>query len=466
MSENLREEDDAPQPETGDEDEFELPSETLQAVRAALSENDRDALMSAVEDLHDADLADLIEQLNGENRRRLVRLMGADLPPDVLIELDESTRDDVLEHIQPEVLAKAARELETDDVVYLLEDLEEDRQREILDSLDSVDRIAVERSLEYPEYSAGRLMQREVVTAPAFWTVGQVIDMMRAAEDLPETFYEIIVIDPAYRPVGSVGLSKVMAARRPVMIESIMTEDLTTFDVDQPQEEVAYAFNQYHLVSAPVVDGGGRLVGVITIDDAMGALEEETEEDLMRLGGVGDESLGDAVGEIVKRRFPWLFVNLLTAIAASAVISMFDATIEKIVALAVLMTIVASMGGNAGTQTLTVAVRAIATRDLTRTNAMRVVMREVIVGLANGLAFAVVMGGLAAWWYADVRLGLVLGLAMIVNMLVAALAGILVPMGLDRVGADPALASGVFVTTVTDVVGFFVFLGIAGAILL
>jgi len=348
----------------------------------------------------------------------------------------------------------------------LLEDLDEERKKDVLDTLPIVDRVAIERSLDYPEYSAGRMMQRDLVAAPAFWTVGQAIDMMRARDDLPSNFYEIIVVDPSHRPLGTIGLAQIMGSKRPATLDGLMNKDFRSFNAVQPQEDVAYSFNQYHLVSAPVVDETGRLAGVITIEDAMQVLDEETEEDLMRLGGVGDEDLSDTVFETAKQRLPWLAVNLITAVIASSIIAQFDVVIEQIVALAVLMTIVASMGGNAGTQTLTVAVRALATKDLTATNAFRIISREGMVGALNGVVFAVVMGGATWWWYGDPTLGVVLGLAMIVNMLVAALAGILIPLGLDKVGADPALASAVFVTTVTDVVGFFAFLGLAAIVLL
>jgi magnesium transporter len=309
-------------------------------------------------------------------------------------------------------------------------------------------------------------MQSDFVKAPPFWTVGQMIDFMRASDDLPDEFYDVYVIDPTAKPIGKVPLGALLGARRPVTLESLMADDFRTLHVEDPQEDVAYAFNQYHLVSAPVVDDTGRLVGVITIDDAMEVLEEEAEEDIMRLGGVGDEEISDNVWEITKRRFPWLAVNLATAILASLVIGLFEATITEVVALAILMPIVASMGGNAGTQTLTVAVRALATRDLTQTNASRVIGREVTVGVINGLGFAVIMGIIAWVWFDHPMIGAVIAAAMVVNLAAAALAGILVPIVLDKVGADPALASGTFVTTVTDVVGFFAFLGLAAMVLL
>ncbi len=435
-------------------------------VSDALDGDDRAALLSAIEDVHPADVADVLEQIKPAAREDFVRLAASDFPADVLPELEEGLRDDIVNLVDPGYLADAVGEMESDDAVYLVENLDEDLRRDVLDALPTADRIGIERSLEFPEHSAGRIMQRDVVAVPPFWNVGQTIDSLRSREDLPETFYEIIVIDPSYKPVGTVSLSRIMGSRRPVMIEAIMDDDFRSLGVEDPSDDIAYAFNQYHLVSAPVIDADGRLAGVITIDDALEVLGEETEEDMLLLAGVGDEELTDSVFEIARQRLPWLAVNLATAILASLVIAQFDAVIESVVALAILMTIVASMGGNAGTQTLTVAVRALATKDLTTTNAMRIVSREGLVGLFNGLVFAVIMGGLTWAWYGDPALGGVLGVAMVINMLVAALAGILIPIGLEKLGADPALASAVFVTTVTDVVGFLAFLGLAAAILL
>ncbi len=448
------------------EDDYALDPETVAAVCESCEAADRVGVLALIEDMHAADIADLLEQINQDERRAFIDLVWADIDPEVLVELGEGVRDEVLRILEPGRLAEAAKDLDTDDVVYLVEDLEEDAQREILAALDPIDRHAVAQSLNYPEYTAGRLMQRELVKAPPFWTVGQTIDFMRASEDLPEQFYDVIIVDAGAKPIGKVSLSRILGAKRPVTLDSLMDEDFRTIGHFEPQEDVAYAFNQYHLVSAPVVDGDGRLIGVITIDDAMEVLEDEAEEDMKRLGGVGDEEISDSVWAITQRRFPWLAVNLLTAIIASLVIGLFDAAIAQIVALAVLMPIVASMGGNGGTQSLTVAVRALATRDLTATNVWRVVTREVLVGLVNGAMFAVIMGLVAWLWFSEPLLGGVIAVAMVINMLAAALAGILIPIGLDRAGADPALASGTFVTTVTDVVGFFVFLGLAALVLL
>ncbi|MCI4664838.1 MAG: magnesium transporter [Neomegalonema sp.] len=434
-------------------------------VKEALEARQRERLLADLAELHAADIADVLEQLRTDDRRVFIGLVGADLDPDVLTELDETVRDEVLASLRPEQIAEVVKELDSDEIVYVLEDVKQEVRDAALDGLEASDRAAIEQSFAYPEYSAGRIMQREMVWSPAHVSVGEIIDRMRATDELPQRFYEIMIVDPKHRPVGKVALGVLMGAKREVVLETLMSELISVFNTDQPQEEVGRAFNKYHLISAPVVDEDGRLVGVITIDDAMEALDEEAEEDLMRLGGVGDESLGDAVARTVLSRFPWLVVNLVTAVLASLVIGAFDAAIEKVVALAVLMPIVASMGGNAGTQTLTVAVRALATKDLTTANAMRIVGREALVGLMNGWAFALIIGVVGYVWFGDIALGGVLAAAMVINMLIAGLAGILIPMGLERAGADPALASAVFVTTVTDVVGFFAFLGIAAALL-
>ncbi len=456
-----------PEQEARREDDYALDRDVIAALRAALADNDDDAVRASVGELHAADLADLIEQLGAEPRRRLVEALAPDILPDVLTELEEGVRDEVLEFLDPAVLANAVRELDTDDIVYLVEDLDAEDQARVLEGLDADDRAVVEQSLTYPEYTAGRLMQREVVTAPPFWTVGQTIDFLRAAEELPDPFYDVIIVDPAMRPVGKASLSRILAARRPMTLGGVMDEDFRTIRVDDPQEDVAYAFNKYHLVSAPVVDQAGRLAGVITIDDAMEVMSDEAEEDILRLGGVGgDAEISDSVAETVRQRIPWLVVNLATAILASLVIALFDDVIAQVVALAVLMPIVASMGGNAGTQSLTVAVRALATRDLTDTNALRVIGREATAGLLNGVVFAVIMGAVAWLWFGDPLIAGVIGAAMIINMIAAALGGVLIPIALDKAGADPALASGTFVTTVTDVVGFFAFLGLAKIVLM
>jgi magnesium transporter len=432
----------------------------------AVDTNDQPLLLEQLEPLHAADIADLLEQINAFDRRRLILLLGDEFDGDILSELDEGLREEVLGLLQPEVLADSLRELDSDDVVDLLEDLEAEQQEVILDALEDSDRIAAESALAYPEDSAGRMMQREVVMAPEHWNVGETIDYLRDQDDLPEQFYHITLVDPRLRPVANVTLGKLMGSRREVLLKSITEETFHIIPVTQDEADVAYAFNQYHLISAPVVDEDERLVGMITIDDAMVVLDEEHEEDILRLAGVGEGSLADRVIDTTKRRFPWLAVNLATAILASLVIAQFEAALAQVVALAVLMPIVASMGGNAGTQSLTVAVRAIATKDLTGRNVWRFIRREVLVGLINGVIFAVVMGIIGVLWFGGPELGYVIAAAMVINLVAAGFAGTVIPVLLERVGVDPALASGAFVTTVTDVVGFFAFLGLAVVIML
>jgi magnesium transporter len=435
-------------------------SELARPVAEALAAGLTAHAHSLVESLEAPDLADLIELLEPTQRVLLVEAMGTAFRPEVLSELDETVRDQLLPALPKEVLAKAVAELETDDAAYLLENIPEPVRQEILAQMPTGDRAALERNLEYPQDTAGRLMQTDFVAVPPFWTVGQVIDHMREAEDLPDTFSDIYVVDPTYHVLGSLDLSRLLRTKRQVP-DDIMDADRKTVLATADQEAVARQFERYDLKSAPVVDADKRLVGVVTVDDVVEVIEEEADEDLRRLAGVGDERISDSVRQIVPGRFWWLFVNLLTAILASAVIKQFDATIEHMVALAVLMPIVASMGGNAGTQTMTVAVRALATGELGVINTARVVVRETAAGLINGFAFAVIMGLITFFWFGSNRLGAVIGAAMIINLLAAALAGIFIPLGLQRWGFDPAVSSTVFVTTVTDVVGFFAFLGLA-----
>lgn len=453
--------------ESGFDTGYTLDRKTLAQIMFAIETEDRTALAQLMEPLHQADIADLLEQINSFDRMRLIRLYGREFDGEILSELDEALREEVIGILHPEVLADAVRELDSDDVVDLLEDLDAPQQEAILGALEDSERAAIVQSLTYPDYSAGRLMQREVVMAPEHWRVGEAIDFLRNSEDLPEQFYHLVLVDPRLYPLGNVTLGKLMGSRRETRLAELLEETFHTFSVTQNESDVAYAFNQYHLISAPVVDETGRLVGVITIDDAMSVLDEEHEEDILRLAGVdGDSRLSDRVLETTKRRFPWLAVNLVTAVLASLVIAQFEAQIAQLVALAVLMPIVASMGGNAGTQSLTVAVRALATKDLTGANIGRVIRREVMVGLINGICFALVMGGLGMIWFASPALGGVIAAAMVINLVIAGLAGIAIPVFLERIGVDPALASGAFVTTVTDVVGFFAFLGLAGMVLL
>ncbi len=450
-----------------DEGDFGLPSRLFDEVLDAVEAGDATRLDAIFEPLHPADIADLLEQIDARDRRALLALWKGGMDGEILSELDDNLREEVIQSLAPTELADAVRELESDDVVDLVEYLDEDQQAVVLDALGATDRIAVEKALAYPEESAGRLMQVEVVRAPEHWTVGEAIDFLRRSDNLPDQFYHVMLVDPRMKPVGYVQIGRLLSKTRATPLRDITEESFRTFHIEDDEGAVAYAFNQYHLISAPVVDDDDRLVGVITIDDAMNVLDEEHEEDILRLAGVGGESeLSDSVRETTKQRLPWLAVNLGTAILASLVISLFEETIAGLVALAVLMPIVASMGGNAGTQSLTVAVRAIATRDLTTSNVWRVIRREVVVGLINGLAFAVVMGIVGLVWFGSPMLGGVIAIAMIINLVVAGLSGVVVPVVLDRFGIDPALASGTFVTTVTDVVGFFAFLGLASVILL
>lgn len=450
-----------------DEYSFELETETVDAILAAVEVGDSELLAALMDPLHAADIADLLEQVSRDQREQIVRLFEPGIDGEILSEIDESIREEVIEYLSPKVLSEAVRELESDDVVDIIEDLEPEQQQAILNSLEAGDRAAVESAMSYPEYSAGRLMQREVVVGPEHWTVGEAIDFMRSHDDLPDEFYHMVLVDPKYRPIGYVTLGRILGHKRDTKLRDLTEDSFSTILVTEDEGEVAYVFNQYHLISAPVVDTEGRLVGIITIDDAMVVLDEEHEEDILRLAGVSDESrLSDKVIETTKRRFPWLAVNLVTAILASLVIAQFEETIAQFVALAVLMPIVASMGGNAGTQSLTVAVRSIATKDLTGSNVWRVIRRETLVGLINGAIFAVVMGIVGIIWFGSPLLGAVIGTAMVINMVVAGLAGTAIPVILDRLKIDPALASGAFVTTVTDIVGFLAFLGLAALVLL
>lgn len=448
-------------------DDYALEASLIDDLMNAVDARDIARIETLTEPLHSADIADIIEQIDPKSRDALVALWPQGFDGEVLSELDENLREEIIELLPAEGLAEAVRDLDSDDVVDIIEDLEDDQQEALLDALEPLDRVAVEKALKYPEESAGRLMQVETVRAPEHWSVGETIDYIRNARDLPEHFYHVIVVDPRMKPVGYVQLGRLLGSPRELPLTEILEDSFRTIPVDQDEGEVAYAFNQYHLISAPVVDENDRLVGVITIDDAMNVLDEEHEEDILRLAGVDEESsIMDRTIATTKRRFPWLAVNLVTAILASLVIAMFETTISGLVALAVLMPIIASMGGNAGTQSLTVAVRALATKDLTGSNVWRVIRREVFVGLINGVIFAIVMGVVGVIWFGTPMLGVVIALAMVINLVVAGLAGTAIPILLERAGIDPALASGAFVTTVTDVVGFFAFLGLASVMLL
>jgi magnesium transporter len=436
-------------------------AELMRPVSELLSAGDHAGARLLVGGLEPPDLADLIELLDPAQRLPLIEALGSTFRPEVLSELEATVRDELLPALPRDLLAKAVAALETDDAAYLLESLEASEQQEILARIPTVDRAALERNLEYPQETAGRLMQTDFVAVPPFWTVGRVIDHMREAEDLPETFSDIYVVDPTYHVLGSVDLSRLLRTKREVAIDAVMDASRHVVLATADQEEMARQFERYDLKSAPVVDADKRLVGVVTVDDVVDVIEDEAEEDLLRLGGVGNESVADNVVNTVRNRFTWLFINLGTALLSASVIKLFDATIDQMVALAVLMPIVASTGGNAATQTMTVTVRALATRELSSMNTARVIVREASVGLINGLVFAAIMGSVVLLWFGVGTLGVVIATAMVCNFLVAALAGILIPLTLTRAGFDPAVASGVFVTMTTDVTGFFAFLGLA-----
>ncbi|CCD98446.1 magnesium transporter [Bradyrhizobium sp. STM 3809] len=440
----------------------EIRGEFIAAIAAAIAAEDEAFLRAEVAELHEADLGDLIAALAPDDRVRLVELTGTDFDFSALNEVDDAVREEILEELEPETVAEGVRELESDDAVELLESLDEEDKEEILERLPPSERDVLARSLDYPEGSAGRRMQSEFIAVPLGSTVGEAIDYMRETPDLPERFYEIYAVDDSRHWQGAVSLDKLLRARRPVPLAELIDEDRRRVTVTDDLAEVARMFGKYNLVAAPVVDAENRLAGVITIDDVVDVIEEEADEDFKALGGVsGDEELSDSVWTIAKGRFNWLLINLATAFLASSVLGLFEGQLQQMVALAVLAPIVASQGGNAATQTMTVAVRALATRELGPSNALRVVMREALVGLVNGLAFALITGIAAVAWFKTPGLGIVIGLAIISNLVAGALGGILIPMVLERVRADPAVASGTFVTTVTDVVGFFSFLGIA-----
>jgi magnesium transporter len=444
------------------DDDGNLRAEYVDEVVKALDAGNAGALRELVGELHEADAGAVLEALDPELRPRLIELMGADFDFTALTQVDDTVREEILEELPPQTVAEGVRDLDSDDAVAILEDLTKEDQAEILDQLPAVERIALKRSLDYPEQSAGRRMQDEFIAVGPDWTVGQTIDYMRETPDLPDRFWEIYVVDAERRLTGVVALDRLLRTKRPVPIKDLFDDELRPVRATDDQEEVARLFERYDLVSAPVVDQNNRLVGVITFDDIVDVIEEEAEEDIKALGGVcGEEELSDSVWTTAQSRFPWLLANLVTALVSAWVISNFEGAIAKMVALAVLMPIVASMGGNAGTQTMTVTVRALATRELSSSNAVRIIRREMFVGLFNGVVFATILGIVAAFWFGVTDLGLVMALAMVTVLSAAALGGILIPLLLTRLGVDPAVSSGPFVTTVTDVIGFLSFLGIA-----
>lgn len=434
----------------------------VELVAAAVEAGEEERLASLVEDLHEADQATLLEALDPDLRPQLIELLGARFDFAALTEVDDSVREEILDELDTETLVEGVKELESDDAVYILEDLDKEEQAEILDALPATERVALQKSLDYAEGSAGRLMQTHLIAVPPFWTAGQVIDHLAEAPELPDSFFEVFVVDPGHRLLGNVFLDRLVRARRTTRIDELMNEGRRRVMVDDDREDVAHLFERYNLVSVPVVDDAQRLLGVITIDDVVDVIQDEADDEIKALGGVkADEELSDSILSTTKNRFGWLFINLLTAFLASSVLGLFEESLAKMVALAVLAPIVAGQGGVAATQTMTVAVRALATRELGSANAIRVTFRETFVGLLNGVGFGLITGCIAGVWFQDWNIGAVISLAMTVNLVAGALGGILIPLTLERFRADPAVSSGVFVTTVTDVVGFFSFLGIA-----
>jgi magnesium transporter len=432
----------------------------------ALDRGDTERLRELLGALHPADVADLMGFLSADDREELVPHLDPEILGEVLTELDDEIREEILEHVPSQVLAKALGEMESDDAADVVDDLEADKRAQVLAAMPETERAAIETTLAYEDETAGRLMQREVVAAPQFWTVGQAIDYLRKeGQELPELFFDVYVVDPAYKPVGACPVSHLLRAQRDTPLAQIM-EQVTEIPVDMDQEEVAYIFDKYRLISAPVVESGGRLVGQITVDDIVGVIQEETEEDILALAGVSDAGRDAGFMGIVRSRLPWLVVNLVTEAIAVTVIGPFQPMIAKIVVLVMLLPIVSSLGGNAGTQALTVAVRAIATKELNAANAVRIIMRELVVGLLNGAAIGFMLGAGLFLWQHDFKLSLVVFLAIIANLFVAALGGILAPIVLERFGRDPAVSSSVVVTFMTDFFGFLALLGIAALILL
>ncbi|MDC3141828.1 magnesium transporter [Alphaproteobacteria bacterium] len=437
------------------------------AILNAINKKNRISLKKLIEPLHPADQADMLERLSNEKLNIFLTILGRSLDPEVLVYLDHNVQEKVFNILGPKVLAKAIPELHSDDAVEILQELEEKDRNVVIKKLPKADRILVEEALSYPEYSAGRLMQREFLAFPGNWTVGQTIDHMRAnPQDEEDSFYSIYIVDPAQRLMGVISLSKLLSAKRPVRLNDLMELKPRNVNVETDQEEVALLFQQYGLVNMPVVDNADRLLGVIIVDDIVDVINEEAEEDLQGLTGVSDLSITSSFLETAKGRFSWLILNMFTAVLASSVIGLFQEEIEKLVALAVLMPIVASMGGNAGTQTVTVAVRALATRQLNYSNLQKFVLKETWVGMINGLLFALLSIVLAYLWFGDKEIAIIMGLAMIANLLFAGVLGTLIPLTLEKFKIDPAISSSVFLTTATDVIGFFTFLGLSALVIL
>lgn len=453
--------------EDDDHISFTLTDEEIRQISDAVHAEDSDTVHAILNDLGPADMAEVLSKVSDDVRAELMGMFADAITPEVFTEMNPELARTTLSEMPAAQVASIIAALESDDALMLIESLDDDFQQDIIRNLSAKTRMTVEEGLSFPEDSAGRLMQREVVAVPQFWTVGKTIDYLRAAtDDLPDDFSDIFVIDPAYHLKGQIPLNRLVRGKRSEKIEALKLDEIEPIPADMDQEEVAHLFRRENLLSSPVVDENGRLLGVITIDDIIDVIDEEAQEDILKLAGVDQGDLYRAVLSTTGTRFRWLFVNLVTAILASVVISFFDATIEQIVALAVLMPIVASMGGNAGTQALTVAVRALATKEISGTNTWRIIGKETIVGLLNGLLFATIIGIITGLWFQDPLLGSIIGSAMIINLVFAGFFGAAIPIMLDRSGADPAVSSTVFLTTVTDVVGFFAFLGLAALFLI
>jgi len=439
---------------------FEFNKEFINVFNKKIKDNDTIFLDKTLKELHPADSADIIENLVPENRSKLIELEGFNIDPEIFIELNESIQSEVFILLSIESIINILRRLESDNALKIIENLDEKKKNQVLDKLPPKDKFLLQESLSYPEDSAARIMQREFTAIPSNWSVGQTIDYLRENKDLPEEFLEIFIVDNNFKPIGTVPSSKVLRTSRDLKMISIMKEAQVLIPVNMDKEEVGHIFENYNLVSAGVINKENKLVGMITGDDVFTVLKEEAEEDVLRLAGVGDEVITDSVIQKTKRRFNWLLLNLLTALLATWVISKFGATIEQMVALAFLMPIVASMGGNAGMQTLAVTIRAIATKELSSRNFTNIVTKEFIIGILNGIIFAAITGAVVHLWFRDINLSILIAISMILNMIVAGLFGILVPVSLKRFNIDPAIASSVFVTTITDVIGFLSFLGL------
>lgn len=451
------------EPATQLDEDDRLKPEFVRSVVDRVEAGDAEGARALVEPLHPADIADLFELAPAESRPGLATAIADLLDGDVFAEMNDYVREDLIDALEPAQVADIASELDTDDAVAIIEDMEPEEQREVLRAMEPDDRAAIEEALSYPEESAGRLMQRDLIAVPEHWSVGDVIDYLRGNEDLTTDFWEIFVVDPGHKPVGTCQLSWILRTPRGVAVSDVMKREQTLIPVDMDQEEVALRFQKYALISAAVVDGAGRLVGMITVDDIVHIIQQEAGEDILKLSGAGEGDINEPVVSSYRSRVRWLLANLVTALVASTVISLFEGTIERMVALATLMPIVAGVGGNAGTQTMAVTVRALATNQLTQSNTLRSIAREIRIALLNGGTVAVVIGIGVALVFRNPQLGAVIAAAMMTNICVAGLAGVLVPLLLDRYEQDPAVASSVFVTMLTDSMGFFAFLGLATA---